>query len=242
MAASTVYFTTSVLNPNATNNGSYVSTLKQIAFWEFDDDGAVIKYDAWIPSLRLYSSIQPGQSNMGQGTVDPAPVSAQNASIQTLCGTTQQLCTSDNTQYTGVDDCVQTLSAKPYGDVDNIWADSVICRTVHVLLARIRPEVRGSVADPCVHQVADFSTRSTALISVLLVEVNASTFRTIRDTSMTQSSSESRRARISCARDLPACPMTVRDFNRSFSNDGRRILHANVSKSSDVRMPDQPKM
>ncbi|KAL8707596.1 MAG: hypothetical protein Q9220_007383 [cf. Caloplaca sp. 1 TL-2023] len=138
VAASVVYFTNSVVNSGAPNNGQYVTTLKQVAFWEFDHQGRVLKYDAWIPNLRLYTAVITGR---GQTNVDPPPPEAQSATIQALCGTTQQLCQGSNTQYTSVDDCVKTLTAKPFGDGDNYWSDSVSCRTVHVLLARIRPDV-----------------------------------------------------------------------------------------------------
>ncbi|KAL8790202.1 MAG: hypothetical protein Q9213_000733 [Squamulea squamosa] len=137
VASSVVYFRTTVSNPNATNNGQYLTTLKQVAFWEFDIQGAVIKYDAWIPSIRLYTSIVSGRGN----TVDPPPPAAQAAAIQQVCNTAQSLCKGNNTQYATLDDCVKTLTAKPFGDGDNIWADSVTCRQIHLLLARIRPDV-----------------------------------------------------------------------------------------------------
>ncbi|KAL8688440.1 MAG: hypothetical protein Q9218_005651 [Villophora microphyllina] len=137
VAASVVYFTNSVFNPNATNNGQYLTTLVQVAFWEFDHQGAVLRYDAWIPTLRLYSTAATGV----MGTTNPVPPAQQSVAIQTLCGTTQNLCQGNNTQYANVDDCVKTLSAKPFGDSDNFWSDSVRCRQIHVLLARIRPAV-----------------------------------------------------------------------------------------------------
>jgi hypothetical protein len=40
-----------------------------------------------------------------------------------------------------VNDCVTTLSAKKFGDYDEVWADSVVCRTVHIILALVRPDV-----------------------------------------------------------------------------------------------------
>ncbi|KAL8675480.1 MAG: hypothetical protein Q9168_000181 [Polycauliona sp. 1 TL-2023] len=137
VASSVVYFNTTVLNPNATNNGQYLTTLKQVAFWEFDRHGDVVKYDAWIPNLRLYFSITSGLGN----TVAPPPPEAQSAVIRQLCTTAHSLCTGNNTQYATFDDCVEILTAKPFGDGDNIWADSVICRQIHLLLTRIRPDV-----------------------------------------------------------------------------------------------------
>ena len=101
----------------------------QVAFWKFDDAGAVLEYEAWIPSLRLFtnssSAVQPTNAQVIQG----------------LCGTTQQLCQGPNAQYSSVEDCIAVLSQKPFGDTDNLWADNVTCRTVHILLARIRPTV-----------------------------------------------------------------------------------------------------
>ncbi|KAL8683453.1 MAG: hypothetical protein Q9186_000608 [Xanthomendoza sp. 1 TL-2023] len=137
VASSVVYFRTTVHNPNATNDGQYLTTVKQIAFWEFDKRGAVIKYDAWIPSLRLFANIVAGRGS----TVEPLPPAAQAAAIQGVCGTVQSLCKGNNTQYDSLDDCAKTLTAKPFGDGDNIWSDSVNCRQVHLLLARIRPDI-----------------------------------------------------------------------------------------------------
>lgn len=101
----------------------------QVAFWKFDDAGAVLEYDAWIPTLRRYvNSTSPVQ-----------PTNAQT--IQQLCGVTQNLCTGPNEQYSSVENCIAVLSEKPFGDSDNLWADSVSCRGLHILLARIRPSV-----------------------------------------------------------------------------------------------------
>lgn len=101
----------------------------QVAFWKFDDAGAVLEYEAWIPSLRLYVN-------------SSSPVQPTNAQvIQQLCGVTQNLCTGPNEQYSSVEDCIAVLSKKPFGDTDNLWADNVSCRGLHILLARIRPSV-----------------------------------------------------------------------------------------------------
>ena len=139
VAASVVYFTNSVFNPNSTDNGKYLTTLKQIAFWEFDRHGAVTKYDAWIPNIRLYTSIT--SRGITGGTVAPPSPAQEAAAITSLCSTTQKLCYGDNTQYSSVSNCIDTLNSKPFGDEDNIWSDSVVCRQIHALLARIRPAV-----------------------------------------------------------------------------------------------------
>ena len=168
MASSLVYFTNSVLNPNSTDNGKYLTTLQQVAFWEFDEHGAVIKYDAWIPSLRLYTTAASGMI----GNVRQESPEQQAASIQSLCTTTQNLCTGNNTQYAGIEDCVRTLSSKPFGDPDNFWSDSVRCRQIHVLLSRIRPAVSFRPTIPWYLGIKLTLFRSTVLILVPLAEAN----------------------------------------------------------------------
>lgn len=192
VASSVVYFRTTVLNPNATNHGQYLTTLKQVAFWEFDKHGAVIKYDAWIPSVRLYSAISSGQGN----TVALPSLEAQATAIKQLCTTAQSLCTGNNTQYATNDDCVKTLAAKPFGDGDNIWADSVNCRQIHILLARIRPDVSARLPAANVAP-AEWLSRSIALMSVPAVGENASMWNTTMDISTMRPSSENPLDRIS---------------------------------------------
>ena len=159
VASSVVYFTSSVFNPNATNNGDFFSTLKQVrlafppaqpnhvdgiltlylqvAFWEFDDSGAVLKYDAWIPNLGLY--YQEGSPTPG-GNVSSADIQA--ATIKSLCDSVQSECTGSNTQYNSTQGCIDTLSAKPFGSWEEVWMDSVVCRELHILIARVDPLVR----------------------------------------------------------------------------------------------------
>ncbi|KAJ7913372.1 hypothetical protein B0H13DRAFT_1873924 [Mycena leptocephala] len=117
IAASTVYFTVRTMNAN-NSVGAYITTLKQTAFWHFDKDGAVLKYEAWIPSLdRFVSALQ------GLDFYSPA---SMHATIQSVCGLQGQTCVGNNTVYSGVVDCVQTLSAKPFGRLDEAWGDNVI--------------------------------------------------------------------------------------------------------------------
>ena len=104
-------------------------------FWRFDDAGSVIYYDAWIPNLKSYALLQFG--------VTPSPA-VNAASIEQLCSRTQKLCTGTNAQYASTTACMETLSAKPYGDWDEVWGDNVVCRTLHIMLARLRPAVSGS--------------------------------------------------------------------------------------------------
>lgn len=103
----------------------------QVAFWKFDHDGAVLYYDAWIPNLAAYNAVQ----------TTPLTPQVEAGEIQQLCGAVQQECVGSNTQYNSTDDCVRTLSAKPFGDYDEVWGDNVVCRQIHSLLAAIDPVV-----------------------------------------------------------------------------------------------------
>lgn len=133
VASSVVHLYTSVVNPGCEDDGKPLVPLKQVAFWKFDKQGAVLKYDAWIPNLNEFTA----------GTL-PAPVSDvqyQAQSIQQICAVTQQRCQGPNQQWKNVEECVSTLSQRPYGTYDAAWGDNVVCRSIHVILTQVRPDV-----------------------------------------------------------------------------------------------------
>ncbi|MCJ1281317.1 hypothetical protein MMC26_000636 [Xylographa opegraphella] len=133
VASSVVYGTTTGVNPDVPETyGKYISTIKQIAFWKFDDQGAVLYYDAWFSNLNSYTTLLYGTA--------PNPA-YDSAVIQALCTEAEALCTGNNTQYTSEAECVSTLSAKPFGEWDEVWGDNVVCRMLHILLAKLRPDV-----------------------------------------------------------------------------------------------------
>jgi len=106
---------------------------QKVAFWKFDESGAVAKYDAWIPNLNDWIA-----GGLGIDNTSPQ-VAAQ--SIQRLCGTTQQQCTGANTQWSSIEECITTLSRRPFGNFDEAWGDNVACRSIHVVLTQVRPDV-----------------------------------------------------------------------------------------------------
>ena len=103
-----------------------------MAFWRFDEKGAVLYYDAWLPNLAPYTSRLYGR--MQNASTDAAV-------IQQLCSSTKPLCQGPNQQYPSQPACQAQLGARPFGSWDEVWGDNVICRTLHVMLARFRPEV-----------------------------------------------------------------------------------------------------
>lgn len=126
----------------------------------------------------------------------PPSREAQATAIKQLCTTAQSLCMGNNTQYATNDDCVKTLAAKPFGDGDNIWADSVNCRQIHILLARIRPDVSARLPAANVAP-AEWLPRSIAPMSVPAVGGNASMCNTTMGISTMKPSSENPLDRIS---------------------------------------------
>lgn len=106
----------------------------KVAFWRFDDCGGVLKYDAWIPNLNGWI-----EANLGFPISNPG---LQVNTIQGICRSTQLLCVDGNSQWKDYDECVTALTAKPYGNYDEAWGDNIVCRTIHLVLAGVRPEVR----------------------------------------------------------------------------------------------------
>ncbi|EOD45455.1 hypothetical protein UCRNP2_7827 [Neofusicoccum parvum UCRNP2] len=136
VAASVVYLKGGAVN-NETGGlieGSPVTTLKQVAFWKFDEDGLVLQYDAWIPNLQLWTNVANG--------IDFANRTVQQGTVaQALCPNIQKMCTGKDQQYQNVEDCTAQLMAKKFGTFDEAWGDNVVCRQIHVLLTGIRPDI-----------------------------------------------------------------------------------------------------
>lgn len=134
VAASVVYLYCSVVDPGSADHGKPLPALKQIAFWKFDKAGAVLKYDAWIPNLNTWV-----ESTTFASVTD---TTFQARSIEAICANTQQRCTGSNTQWTSAAECVASLSKKPYGHYDEAWGDNVVCRSIHLVLTQVHPDVR----------------------------------------------------------------------------------------------------
>ncbi|KAI9866207.1 MAG: hypothetical protein M1813_001768 [Trichoglossum hirsutum] len=133
VAASVVYLETKVVNPGEPDDGQKQTTLKQVAFWRFDECGAVLKYDAWIPNLNTWLEV-----NNRFSISNPQ---FQAASVQGICSVSMERCVGGNAQWTSFDECVSALSAKSYGNYDEAWGDNIVCRSIHLVLTGVRPEI-----------------------------------------------------------------------------------------------------
>ncbi|KAK6500162.1 hypothetical protein TWF481_010514 [Arthrobotrys musiformis] len=168
VAASTVYFTTAVADPSRPDFGKVLTYLKQSGFWHFDEQGRVDYYDLWIPALQDFSSIINAvdydqrivqllvakQVCQGAQKVCTGANTQYKKSIETDLGAViaglkldPLLNTSliSQLELTNLNDgelnCFAQLSKKPFGTFDKLWADSVACRTVHLILAEVDPGV-----------------------------------------------------------------------------------------------------
>ena len=92
VASSVVYLETRVYKPGTPDHNKYLSTLKQVAFWRFDDEGAVLKYDAWIPNLGEWDYLALGQKNISNPVM-------QGQIIGGVCPLVQQRCQGKDQQY-----------------------------------------------------------------------------------------------------------------------------------------------
>ncbi|CAF1194077.1 unnamed protein product [Didymodactylos carnosus] len=97
------------------------------SYMAFDKHHRICGYDAQIRNLGI--------------TVD-FPPETHPATIQALCQGIQETCTGDNQQYENFEDCVDFMTNKtPYGSSDQLDQDSVSCRTLHIQLAALAPDV-----------------------------------------------------------------------------------------------------
>ena len=92
VASSVAYLETRVYNPGFPDHNKYLSTLKQVAFWRFDEDGAVLKYDAWIPNLGEWDFLALGNKNITNPLM-------QRQIIGGVCNLVQQRCQGKDQQY-----------------------------------------------------------------------------------------------------------------------------------------------
>ncbi|EPS41734.1 hypothetical protein H072_4341 [Dactylellina haptotyla CBS 200.50] len=132
IASSTVYLYASVVNETSPDNGKLVTILKQTGFWRFNTKGEVINYDLALIEVDHFI-----EELTSTDYTDPA---AQAELIATTCNAQALRCVGVNSQYDSIDHCIEVLSAKPFGSYTDIWSDSVVCRSIHIVLTLVRPD------------------------------------------------------------------------------------------------------
>ncbi|TGO29942.1 hypothetical protein BPAE_0009g00380 [Botrytis paeoniae] len=124
VASTIAYLNTTIVNPGSLSHGQHVTKIKEIAFWRFDDKGAVLYYDAQIPNLSLWSAKFTG--------ADISNIAVQTLDIVTnLCPQIQTRCTGANQGNPNAIaksdvECIATLLAKPFGTFDETWGDNIV--------------------------------------------------------------------------------------------------------------------
>ncbi|KAH9826329.1 Secreted protein [Teratosphaeria destructans] len=133
VATSVVYLRSGQVSENGTlDRTKPTTTLSQVAFWKFDDAGAVLFYQAWIPELQKWVETATGL-NYSNSVL-------QTAAENVLCSQIQDHCTGQDQQYNDTTSCANILGSKPFGSFDEAWGDNVVCRIIHVLLTHVRPD------------------------------------------------------------------------------------------------------
>lgn len=138
MAATTAYFTVNVVNSASEKFSQYVTTLKQTAFWQTDEDGAVLRYNAWLPSLRLSTPTL----NFGPpGTVRIPLKDFQQTVIETFVNRLTNYATvkTNNTQARQI--AVGFWMTNLWETPTTSGLTALTCRNIHNLLAQVRPNV-----------------------------------------------------------------------------------------------------
>lgn len=138
VASSLVYLHTGTVDSatGAVDMTQPTTILSQVAFWRFDAQGLVLRYQAWIPNLQAWTQAATGLNLQGvkgyvTGKVDTAAI----------CPEIQKRCTGSNQQYSSTASCVAHLEQKPFGDFDEVWGDNIVCRIIHLILTKVRPVV-----------------------------------------------------------------------------------------------------
>lgn len=132
VAASTVYLYASVVNASSPDNGKLITILKQTGFWRFNDKGEVTNYDlALIEVDHFIEELTSTDYN------DPA---SQQELIHTTCNAQALRCNGPNQVYESIEQCIEILNQKDFGRYTNVWSDSVVCRSIHIVLTLTRPQ------------------------------------------------------------------------------------------------------
>ncbi|CAF0851463.1 unnamed protein product [Didymodactylos carnosus] len=96
-------------------------------FLAFDRDYKLYDYEAQVRNNGLTFN-DPPQTNV--------PL------IGELCQAVQQICEGSNQQYSSLEDCINFMTNQiPFGTFDQGDQNSVVCRTIHIKLASISPDI-----------------------------------------------------------------------------------------------------
>ena len=109
---------------------NFLSSEKLTAFGilAFDEKFKLCGYDATLQNLGLTFDVPPD---------------THNATILSLCEAIQYFCpvNSKYKQYSNVSECVSFLTQIPFGSLDQGDQNNVACRSIHIELAEITPEI-----------------------------------------------------------------------------------------------------
>jgi hypothetical protein len=114
IATSVVYLRTGKVDPQTArvDTTKPVQTLAQVAFWQFDDSGAVERYHAWIPNVQGWIQAATG--------IDFSGFLLQKGLPALLCPGIQDRCKGPNQVYADTLTCILDLELKRFGSFDEV--------------------------------------------------------------------------------------------------------------------------
>jgi len=125
---STVSIRVDILFNSTDVSGVHFFNLTETGFFHFDDEGRILEYDLSI--LRL-------------GLVGDPITTNHSLYIGEICQVSAMYCDNNSTtkQYNSTMECIEFLSAVPFGTWYNAMSNSVVCRIIHTILVPFRPQI-----------------------------------------------------------------------------------------------------
>jgi hypothetical protein len=129
-----VLFKRTVLIPDV-GPQEVIIPLSIVGFFRFNCEGQISSFDVNVLNLER---------------VNDPPELFRPQAIQAICGGITATCGASFPQYNGsFEECVTHMNSIPFGSSSNLRSDTVMCRSLHLLLAQFRPQLH------CMHTGPD---------------------------------------------------------------------------------------
>ena len=141
---------TTVFNFNATTFGLVVPVT--IDTWiQWNDDGKIVRYDATFRWFDHLIETLFGAMGKKLNTTSEEQIAEHISQVlaQTICKTHEENCHGENQQYESTDQCLDfLLNQTRFGKPFELGRDTLLCREVHELMVKYRPEIHCSHIGP----------------------------------------------------------------------------------------------
>lgn len=139
-----------MFNFNATTFGLVVPVT--IDTWiQWNDDGKIVRYDATFRWFDHLIETLFGAMGKKLNTTSEEKIAEHISQVvaQTICKTHEENCHGENQQYESTDQCLDfLLNQTRFGKPFELGRDTLLCREVHELMIKYRPEIHCSHIGP----------------------------------------------------------------------------------------------